>query len=856
MGDFNCHLGINDDNIQRSEHFGNILLHEETNSNGEELYLLCELLHLNVLTTMRHRSTKITWASNSRVSQLDHVIMPINSKYKLHSLQACWTKISTDHKKLTWAVKLPLNESKREYFTFPPFSSYYSKTWDRKALQNPALQNEFETMVETCIKESIHSPLSWHHLSSIACYCAEKLLKITKKDMSEEQKAAFFNYRKALDLVMKKRLVDKDPNLVESDLDFPLLPSHGSIKLLRDAHKALLKAKNNKSKEALDSFLDQLNNEALIPGQRIQLAYDFLRTTKRYNIQLCSAQISIKQWSDELNELAGPKLDLLVEDDFYVKLPPPSFNDMLNVIKSMKNNKTPGLDNVCIEMLKSSPTMCYQLYKLIKHAYMDNQVPSEWQETYSIPIPKIKSPKRVNDYRKLTMCSVGYKIYSFLLMDMLKRFLPPLDFYQSGFMKNRSTDDLCFTLKNILDYRWNVGKTTYVISLDLKKAFDTVKISTLPEIFSSYNVPKYLINRIITSVLTEHNCIFWKGQYTHKVYKATGIKQGCKVSPELFIYILNEIVKRTKDDLQLLGVHLCTGNEQEQLTLPLFLSYADDCYLLSDNITDGIKICEVLLHHLGYYGLSINYEKSKILIKGTQSILPPFYLLLNHKIPVVTTLKVLGTHINSTMHRKSILKPRVSSSIKMFRGLLPYLKKLRASMDLLMKLYVTILVPSLTYGLSSSSMTKENSMTLMRREIFIIKQLANIANPKPTQTTIASLLENKTINRKVSIGRIRYYYHVKRSHSGSLILKSLSYNENSTRRVGRPIHTFTQTLKNDFKKYLAVGLTKSQLDRDYELRDVIKRLTSLLYTRTDLNDDPLPIDLNLYCEQELLSSNT
>lgn len=207
-------------------------------------------------------------------------------------------------------------------------------------------------------------------------------------------------------------------------------------------------------------------------------------------------------------------------------------------------------------------------------------------------------------------------------------------------------------------------------------------------------------------MLTEFNRILWKGQFTEEIIKSTGIKQGCKISPELFIYILHEAVKRTKIECALRGITLCTGAKEDKLQLPLLLSYADDCYLICDNINQGIMVSEIFSEQLSMFGLTYNYEKSGILIKGLLSNAPASLLINCRPVPVVKSLRILGTTVNSDMNRKASLKPRLNNLMKIFHTLPPYLKELRAPMELLVKLYETILVPSMIYRLKSASMTK------------------------------------------------------------------------------------------------------------------------------------------------------
>lgn len=106
-GDLNSHFGSDEEEIRDSSLFGNILHHLTSNSNGDDMFMICELHRLKVLTTMYHRSTRVTWTNNHRTSQIDHVLLPEKSDIIVNNLNAVWSKISTDHKLLSWAIKIP-----------------------------------------------------------------------------------------------------------------------------------------------------------------------------------------------------------------------------------------------------------------------------------------------------------------------------------------------------------------------------------------------------------------------------------------------------------------------------------------------------------------------------------------------------------------------------------------------------------------------------------------------------------------------------------------------------------------------------------------------------------------------------
>ncbi|GBP65607.1 Retrovirus-related Pol polyprotein from type-2 retrotransposable element R2DM; Endonuclease [Eumeta japonica] len=118
--------------------------------------------------------------------------------------------------------------------------------------------------------------------------------------------------------------------------------------------------------------------------------------------------------------------------------------------------------------------------------------------------------------------------------------------YQAAFMRYRSTEDHIFVVRRIVDEKWKAGKPAYVLQLDIEKAFDSVDFYALYDILRTrVNTP--LANRIM-SCLKEHTSILWCAQKTQSVTKGKGVKQGCSLSPRLFIIVLDDVL-RTLEEL-------------------------------------------------------------------------------------------------------------------------------------------------------------------------------------------------------------------------------------------------------------------------------------------------------------------
>lgn len=138
------------------------------------------------------------------------------------------------------------------------------------------------------------------------------------------------------------------------------------------------------------------------------------------------------------------------------------------------------LDQVELELFKNGPPELFELIRIvITKVWVTNDVPNDWLHTVQVPLPKKSSPKVIDDFRRITLSNSIYKIYASYLLSQLRLYVPDIPLYQAGFLPNRSTDDHIFVLRRISEERWRKGLPTYILSLDLRKAFDMVDTGKL-----------------------------------------------------------------------------------------------------------------------------------------------------------------------------------------------------------------------------------------------------------------------------------------------------------------------------------------------------------------------------------------
>jgi hypothetical protein len=141
------------------------------------------------------------------------------------------------------------------------------------------------------------------------------------------------------------------------------------------------------------------------------------------------------------------------------------------VLQKAKNRKTPGLDNINVELFK----YCGQkLRETLLHLFNNiwkQRTPSDWEEGLIINIYEKGSRNVCNKYRGITLLSTGSKLFSNILKNKLNKYAEViLDESQNAFRKGRGCIDSVFTLKQIVEKRKEYNQPLYLVFIDYEKA--------------------------------------------------------------------------------------------------------------------------------------------------------------------------------------------------------------------------------------------------------------------------------------------------------------------------------------------------------------------------------------------------
>lgn len=811
LGDWNAHLGSGDRETDDLR-IGPILHHSDTNENGQMMKMLVELNDLEVMTTKLDRTCKETWQRGQQRSQIDHILRQLNSPIFMHKMKGLWKETITDHKLIMCRLKFENGASSQ---TLPRPSQQFQSTkrrWDLNLLAREETQERYRENLDVKLGNyelTSNNTLNWQTLAKSVTSTAQEVL-------------CPINQTRPLSPITK----NMQENCKRAKFDYYQNPSDSSRNSLKLARQSLqLRIHQNELQEH-SNFFSNLNDYHV--SDRIKKTYSYVRLAKKASNNTSSSIIPLRHWEEQMSTPHRPVRPYLV-DDFCPLLPPPTEEEVCNIVLSLKRGKAPGDDSVNAELLQHGiDEILAPLTLIIQQAWEKNDIPTDWVTSLQFPLPKVKNPKTTDDYRLISLTSTGYKVYVNLLYQRIEHYLPEIPPYQAGFIRQRSASDQLFILRRVLDERWNEGVLTYVLSLDLRRAFPSVDIDVIPIILRQRGVPTQLINRLSNAALRSRSSLVWFNQKTKYYEQQQGVKQGCPISPLLFNLVLDEVVQTLQEIL--IGsyrLQLETFEDtNERIRLPFLMAYADDILLVSPNLRLLEIVFKELLDLLASVNLKLNGEKTKLLVRDpSKGEHPTSFLLAGITINRTDLLKYLGSYISSMIDRPLAFKDRKICALRVFHSLLPYLQNLRAPFEMLRLVYTTVILPIILYGLNVMSLTEANRSSLARKENLIVKKLAAIANPSRTHHSVKYLLRGRTINRRVSAQRLRYHAHIMRRPAASILPRAMNLTTRF-RRVGRPAFTWNESLAEDRQQY-------PYSSEEWELaapdKTLVKRMTEVIF---------------------------
>ena len=276
-----------------------------------------------------------------------------------------------------------------------------------------------------------------------------------------------------------------------------------------------------------------------------------------------------------------------------------SQHEILSVLKTCKNNKSPGTDGFPAEFYKFFwNDIKHYLTNAINHNYMNGQLSVTQKEGLITLIPKKdKDTLLLKNWRPITLLNQDYKLASKAIAKRLCGVLPKLIHSdQTGFLKDRYIGENIIRITNIMDFLNETKKGELLLSADFQKAFDCLE----------WKFVEYC--RIFYTDITTR--ISNNGWTSDSFNPTRGSRQGCPLSPYVFLICAEILACMLRNHPFIHGVNIDNN-------IFLVSQYVDATLITIDYSEQVLgAVVEIFDSYAIFSGLCVNYEKSQIMPVG------------------------------------------------------------------------------------------------------------------------------------------------------------------------------------------------------------------------------------------------
>ncbi len=390
-------------------------------------------------------------------------------------------------------------------------------------------------------------------------------------------------------------------------------------------------------------------------------------------------------------------------------------DEVIDALKSVKNNRSPGMDGLPAELLKyacprsQERKLLFHLNPLaphiaafFSHVLANGTPPAAWAATLVTLLLKKGDPTDWGNYRPVAMVPLLAKLFTMLLNSRVVAWAEAQGIRspaQAGFRPGRGTAQQAFVLEHIVsDYRRR-RKKLYCCFVDLAKAYDSVPRDLLWQRLYDVGLRGRMLHTIKALYDVGVDMHIQTPFGTLDPIRATvGVKQGCPLSPTLFGLYIDGLHSHVAAQCPAIGPTLTTA---PHLRLSL-LMYADDCVVMAESASQLQALMSCVDEWCCMKGMTISVKKSEVVVfNATRAAARQTSIIVQGKrLPVRDAFKYLGVWFHrtkGTAHHVQKAADRGKFAIACMNRRLAGMA-VGSNVALSLTLYQSLVLPAMLYG--------------------------------------------------------------------------------------------------------------------------------------------------------------
>ena len=327
------------------------------------------------------------------------------------------------------------------------------------------------------------------------------------------------------------------------------------------------------------------------------------------NLYLSTDSTTQEDYDEYIQDLSLPRLSDEERDNMEGVL---TYEECKKVLETFQNDKSPGEDGFTVEFYKFFfDLLGHDLIASFNEAYEANELPISQRRGVITLIPKEDgSLLDLSNWRPITLLNVDCKIATKAIAKRLEASLPKLiNHDQTGFIKGRYIGENIRLIIDVMEYTKAHDIPGILVSLDFRKAFDSLEWPFIMRTLDTFNFGTSIKKWVCTFYTNIESAALNNGFLTKWFRPSRGVRQGCPLSPYLFILSAEIMANKVRQEPGFNGIKIL-GKELK------LSQYADDTNLFCADLASVEKILEIVENFGNMAGLKLNRRKTKAIWLG------------------------------------------------------------------------------------------------------------------------------------------------------------------------------------------------------------------------------------------------
>ncbi|KAF1336631.1 Rxlr effector protein, partial [Globisporangium splendens] len=294
--------------------------------------------------------------------------------------------------------------------------------------------------------------------------------------------------------------------------------------------------------------------------------------------------------------------------------------EVRKAITALHRNKAGGVDSLSNDFYKDCEgAMVGVLVQEFNNIRCGAPMPRSFGQGIVIPLRKKGDSSNPLDYRLITLLTTTYKLFAKVLATRLQDILLwIIGEEQQGFVRDRLMENAILIMQAALDKAYHSSTegfddTPGIAMLDFMKAYDTLDRDFLYLVLSKFGFGRQFVDlvRRMHSDTTAQYLV--NGELSREWEVKSGIRQGCPLTPLLFIVAAEILALAVQQDPHLEGIRVTRSGAEPHL----ISTFVDDSAVFVKQGKQLPRLMQLLSEFCRQSGLQVQPTKSSYICLNT-----------------------------------------------------------------------------------------------------------------------------------------------------------------------------------------------------------------------------------------------